>query len=196
TLPWTGHVCGLTENEPTVTLASYLSAKWLSTTHVNQCLDMLRWDLSRSTSDFDCEIVGPTFFARLRALFRTRETSPYGNNPGSRDIWAVGSDLAIGDRRSVGGIANVDNRHWIAVIINISASRILYGDSLGGKNVELLDAISWWIHSHTGTTLEHSSLPIASQADGYNCLIYANDALRHHYLSTPLLSGVQAAADA
>ncbi|KAF5381323.1 hypothetical protein D9615_008432 [Tricholomella constricta] len=196
TLPWTGHTFGLTEKEPTVKLSWYLSQKWLSTTHANQCLDILRGDLSCSANDLDQEIVSPTFFTRLRTLFQTHKRVPYGNNPGCRDLWAIGSDLAIGDRTSIGGIANINGNHWVAVVIDMTQSQILYGDSLGGRNAELLDAISWWIESHTRQTLDHSDLQIAPQNDDYNCLIFASNALRHHYLLVPLLSGTPNDADA
>ncbi|KAF5384182.1 hypothetical protein D9615_003148 [Tricholomella constricta] len=196
TLPWAGHTFGLTEKEPTVKLSWYLSQRWLSTTHANQCLDILRGDLSCSVNDLDQEIVSPTFFTRLRVLFRTRQRVPYGNNPGCRDLWATGSDLAIGDRTSIGGIANVNGDHWVAVIVDMTRLRILYGDSLGGRDAELLDAISWWIKLHTRQTLDHSDLRIAPQKDTYNCLIFASNALGHHYLSLPLLSGTPNDANA
>jgi len=34
------------------------------------------------------------------------------------------------------------------VIVDAKEGSILYGDSLGGWNVEVLDALQWWIEVH------------------------------------------------
>lgn len=44
-IPWTGNVLGFSQAEPMTKLAHYLSNKWLSTTHIDQQLDLLRLKL-------------------------------------------------------------------------------------------------------------------------------------------------------
>jgi hypothetical protein len=45
-LPWCGGTSGFTSSEPTVKLAAYLSKNWLGTVHIDQQLDLLRFDLA------------------------------------------------------------------------------------------------------------------------------------------------------
>ena len=44
-LPWSGDIYGFDHCEPLYMLATYASHKWLATTHENQILDLLQWDL-------------------------------------------------------------------------------------------------------------------------------------------------------
>jgi len=75
-------------------------------------------------------------------------------------------------------LANIGGNHWIALILDFKASRILYGDSMGGTIDEgIEEALNWWIGQHMGTQFTTSYLPITRQRDGHSCGILAWKAL-------------------
>ncbi len=69
-LPWAGDIFGFADDEPVTKLVDYLSDKWLSTIHVNQQLDLLRWELLRSGIDLKCKVVNLAFFLKLLEMGR------------------------------------------------------------------------------------------------------------------------------
>ena len=75
-------------------------------------------------------------------------------------------------------LANIGGNHWIALILDFKASRILYGDSMGGTIDEgIEEALNWWISQHMGTQFTTSYLPITRQRDGHSCGILVWKAL-------------------
>jgi hypothetical protein len=176
-LPWAGNVCGFEEPEPRTKLAAYLSQKWLSTSHIDQQLDLLRMDVERS-GQLTCEVVRQSFFRKVVELYRDHEDKPYNKETsGARHLWTIGEELASGTRDKLCGVVNIDNSHWVGVVIDAFRSLVLYGDSLGGSDLELKSAISWWIQCHTDRTFKHQHLPITTQVDGYNCSVLAINAI-------------------
>jgi len=127
----------------------------------NHQLDLLRWDVARSGMD-------------PQSL---RNTTPYNAAAGARHLWNVGEELANGIRTTVVGIVNVNNNHWVAVVVDAIQSTIRYGDSLGGDDAEVK--------------------AITRQRDSHSCLIFAVNAAKHFILpaQTPLLQ-FEAAAEA
>jgi hypothetical protein len=170
-------VSGFSESEPRTKLAAYLSSQWLRTTHLDQQLDLLRWDIERS-GKLNCEVVKQSFFRKLVKLYHDRETVPYTKDTkGARHVWAVGEELASNIREKVCGVVNIDDTHWVGVVIDAAQSLFLYGDSIAGSNTELKSAIDWWIENHTSQQFVHQNLPITRQFDGYNCSIFAVNAV-------------------
>jgi hypothetical protein len=154
-LQWAGNVCGFEEPEPRTKLAAYLSQKWLSTSHIDQQLDLLRMDVERS-GQLTCEVVRQSFFRKVVELYRDHEDKPYNKEmSGARHLWTIGEELASGTRDKLCGVVNIDNSHWVGVVIDAFRSLVLYGDSLGGSDLELKSAISWWIQCHTDRTFKH-----------------------------------------
>jgi Ulp1 family protease len=72
---------------------------------------------------------------------------------------------------------NIDDTHWVGVVIDAAQSLFLYGDSIAGSNTELKSAIDWWIENHTSQQFVHQNLLITRQFDGYNCSIFAVNAV-------------------
>ncbi|KAF8495278.1 hypothetical protein F5888DRAFT_1616082 [Russula emetica] len=198
-IPWAGDVHGFTEAEPTIKLACYLSRNWLATTHGTHQLDLLRWNLARSGMNPNslCEVVNLSFFQKMVQIYHTRDTTPYSAAAGARHLWNVGEELANGIRTMVIGIVNINDNHWIAVVIDATWSTIRYGDSLGGKNVEVKAAIAWWIGTHMSRKFLEEDLPITRQQDNHSCLIFAINAAGHFILpeQMPLLRPEDAAKE-
>lgn len=186
-LPWCGNVHGFADNAPTVTLASYLSRNWLSTTHINQQLDLLRQELSR-VGNQEYEILGPDFFTKVRWLYRDRAGNPYPAS-GNRLIREVGHDLAKGTRKIICGVANINENHWVGIVVDGTECKIKFGNSLGGSGAELKAAIRWWIQIHTSLDFEDANLDITRQSDAFNCGLFALNAVEHftHPNTKPLL---------
>ncbi|KAF8227920.1 hypothetical protein L208DRAFT_1161455, partial [Tricholoma matsutake] len=88
-------------------------------------------------------------------------------------VWRIGEEMVSQVWEKVCGIGNVDDTHWVGVVIDGLQSVFCYGDSMGGSNVELKSAVDWWIQSHTRQQFTQQKLLIARQLDGYNCAILA-----------------------
>jgi len=81
----------------------------------------------------------------------------------------------------IGGIVNVNSNHWVAVIVDLRSSTVLYGDSLGGSDGDVVAALSWWAGFHTGRQFSQAALPIGIQTDTISCGLFAINALFHHF---------------
>ena len=198
-IPWAGDVHGFTEAEPIMKLACYLSEGWLATTHGNQQLDLLRWNIAHSGIDPQslCEVVNLNFFQKLVQIYRARDAAPYSATTGARHLWSVGEELANGIRTTVVGLVNVDDNHWVAIVVDATWATIRYGDSLEGDNAEVKAAVAWWVNTHIPHRFSHENLPITRQRDGHSCLIFAANAAGHFILPTqiPLLRAEAAAKE-
>lgn len=177
-LLWSGNVYGFPDTlVPTLFLALYPSSNWLATSHIDQQLLLLRQSLMRS-GIHNYEVLGPDFFNLVQNMYDARNSVPY--IPGSsRYLSGVGDDVLNGNRQVLCGVGNVNNNHWVALVIDIEQQGIYYGDSLRGNETRLKNAIQWWIEAHTHLKLEIRDLDIASQSDGFNCGIYALNTIEH-----------------
>ena len=136
-----------------------------------------------------CEVVNLSFFHKIVQIYHTRNTTPYNDAGGARHLRNIGEELANGIWMTVVGIVNVNNNHWIAVVVNAARSMIRCGDSLGGDNTEIKAAIAWWINAHIPHEFTENDLPITRQQDTHSCLIFTVNAAGHFILPVriPLL---------
>jgi hypothetical protein len=189
-LPWSGYTCAFSDPEPITKFANYLSSGWLATSHIEQQLELFAAKITRETPLSPFKIVSPVFLNKLVQIHRC--TEDYNSErAGTRHIWAVGEELAsdVHHRTTLCGIFNVDNSHWVTVIVDTKECCILYGDSLGGWNCEVLDALQWWIEFHVHGKFKHRQLMIGQQTDGVSCALFAVNALVHFVSpSCPLIS--------
>jgi Ulp1 family protease len=63
-------------------------------------------------------------------------------------------------------IVNINDNHWVSIVVDFKVSRFLYGDSMGGAIEEIL---MWWTYHHTGVTFMKTYFPITRQRDGFSC---------------------------
>ena len=160
-----------------VTLASYLSRNWLSMAHINQQLDLLRQELSWA-GKWGYNILGPDFFPKLQWLYQDHTVNPYPDS-GNRFIHEIGNNLSNSTHMGLCGVANVNDNHWVGIVINLTECKIKFSDSLGGSGTELRAAIQWWIQIHTGFDFEDTDLNLTTQSDGVNCGLFALNAIKH-----------------
>ncbi|KAF8220355.1 hypothetical protein L208DRAFT_1054374, partial [Tricholoma matsutake] len=198
-IPWAGDVHRFTEAEPVIKLASNLSQDWLATTHSNHQLNLLQWNVAHSGMDPKslCEVMNLSFFHKIVQIYRTRNTTPYNAVGGAHHLRNVGEELANGIRTTLVGIVNVNNNHWVAVMVDAARSTIRYGDSLGGNDTEVKAAIAWWINTHISHEFAEEDLLITCQQDTHSCLIFAANAAGHFILPAqiPLLQPEAAAEE-
>jgi len=75
---------------------------------------------------------------------------------------------------------NLDNKHWVAIVLDFENSEILYSDSMGGEpSKDLKEILSWWTHIHSGRKFMYGELEITSQQDSLSCGLLAWNALAH-----------------
>jgi hypothetical protein len=181
-LPWTGFILGFEISKKVDHLTAYMTQEWLSDVHETQMLELLQSALYQQKASVEVEIEGPYFHNYLKSTLEAGE-SKYKNSSSSSHACGLGDTLQLGQRTSVGFIANVHGNHWVATIVDFTAGCILYGDSLGGQpEDEFISTIQCWAQYHASTQLAVGKLPIPRQEDSFSCEILAFNALAHFYL--------------
>lgn len=190
-IPWTAQLHGF-QGVPKVTeLTTFLSRKWLSTTHICLMVELLQHDMQRALDN--TTVIHPVHSIQTpflsQALLKAHAVRKL-------PVWlnAFGTRLLEGASLDVGFVANKDDNHWVALVVNFRELSILYADSLGSPIPSLLlDAIRWWrsccerqAASATPVYPEFviQRLPITVQTDDdrFSCGMLAYNALCHHYL--------------
>ncbi|KAF9008239.1 hypothetical protein BDQ17DRAFT_1323607 [Cyathus striatus] len=174
-LVWSGNINGFSNNDPVTSLTTYLSQTWLGQLH---------------------EVVDDFFFVLLQTLYRHRKSNEYLDRKNNyQRYWEVGNKLASGVYKTVCGIANIDNKHWVAIGIDGTKNTIFYGDSTGDlnsdsineQNLEVIEALKWWIKIHTDIIFTCSNMAISRQNDGFSCGVLALNSLRTFLLPSVAL---------
>jgi hypothetical protein len=186
---WVGNVYRFSDPESITSLARYLSSDWLTTTQINQQLDLLCWRIQHQhIPGRKHEIVNTHFFPKIIQLFQqnqvhltyTAESPPSdGHYP-----WAVGQDLAdtTSGTTIVSGVFNVSNSHWVSMTVDVERRTISYGDSLvSDRKVKevVMRAVKWWIAVHIKNDFVHVDLPITCQTDSFSCGVFAVNSIQH-----------------
>jgi hypothetical protein len=194
-LPWSGDVRGFDNAEPVYHLATYATREWFSCVHQNQMLDILRRDLMLDPQYSKIRIENLSFTAVLKTAHKTRNSGEYGNSRHFAWIHDQGKALATGLYNLLGLEANVRGDHWVSMVLDFRNAEILYGDSFAmPPEAELVAAVDWWTHYHTGQRFTHQTLPISRQIDRFSCGLLAHNALTHYFLPSlhPLIETANA----
>jgi hypothetical protein len=71
----------------------------------------------------------------------------------------TGDAMASGIGSCIGFLVNINENHWVAVVIDFESSTIFYGDSIYTKPpTGFLTVLHWWTHHHTGQHFEENHL--------------------------------------
>ena len=179
-VPWTGYLEGF-QVHSTIKLdqlSVYFTRDWLTDDHILVMLDTLKEDLVTTGGD-NYFIENTAFMTLLSGAYHNKDKYQTEHLYG----WMRkrGEDLAGGQKRYLATVANRDNVHWVALVVDFVTQELLYGDSFGHPISEsMLAVINWWTHYHTNSCFTVSTLPISRQQDGFSCGMLAWDALRHH----------------
>ncbi|KAF8209857.1 hypothetical protein K438DRAFT_1571435 [Mycena galopus ATCC 62051] len=189
---WSEQIMGFSNTEPIAALSLYASRNWFSDVQQSHMLDLLQMDVldaGRALKDEVCEIWMVEY---IRAGWRQR--AKYESPGTSKDFpraKQIGAALSSGARERFGMIGNLQNRHWIAVVVDCKEGRLLYGDPFKlERDAETEKALEWWTEHHTGRRFSWDTLEVPDQKDGFNCGILSHSSLSHCFLpNIPLTSG-------
>jgi hypothetical protein len=177
-VPWTGYLQGFHSTITLPQLSVYLTRDWLTDDHLLVMLDTLKEDLKTTGGDIYF-IENTAFMTLLSGAYHNKDEYQTEHLYG----WMRkrGEDLASGQKRYLATVANQDNVHWVALVVDFVTQEILYGDSFGHPiSANMLAVINWWTHYHTNSWFTVRTLPISRQKDSFSCGMLAWDALRHH----------------
>ncbi|KAF8182681.1 hypothetical protein BJ912DRAFT_853954 [Pholiota molesta] len=179
-LSWYGNVEGFSAATPIGNLAPYLTEEWFSDEHENQMLYLLQKEIKEDELGGQIDIVETYFLQILTSVYKE---GTYDTIKSARWLRQKGQQLATGIQNKLATIFNINENHWVAVVIDFKLSRILYGDSMGGTvDDDLEEVLTWWTHHHTGHAFVTAYLPITRQRDSHSCGLLAWNALANHLL--------------
>ena len=124
--------------------------------------------------------MGDVFFiSKLKEM--KNQPSNYASGPQYAWLRKKGQEFGDGTFNTFVVISNIRGNHWVSVVIDFEASHIYYGDSLGIIiDEELEDALTWWIHYHTGRNFRVENLLITRQQDAHSCGVLAWNTIMVH----------------
>jgi Ulp1 protease family, C-terminal catalytic domain len=179
-LSWKDNIKGFPAQIPPEHLTSYLTQEWLSDEHENQMLHLLQKELALRHPKSNTNITTTYFFQILSELYRA---GTYDALEGASWIRRKSQDFATGVYDVFATIVNINSNHWVPIVVDFKASKILYGNSIGGVIDEGIEEIlTWWTYHHTGVTFTKTYLPITRQRDGFSCGLLAWNALATYLL--------------
>jgi hypothetical protein len=176
-LPWTGltRSIGPFPDQDIIHLHTYLTTAWLGTIHENQMLGLLKEDLLDLEYEGDgIEIESAEFFGTLSSayLYDKKKKYPYQK----------GRLMASGPVQYLVTIAHTWQVHWVPIIFDFHAKRILHGDSLRWELEPTAKAVlDWWTSTHTSAPFTYEKLPITHQEDSVSCGLLAWNAICHYF---------------
>ena len=176
TLQWSGDIQGFDNAEPMNHLARYATHQWLTDVHENQMLNMLRQELLLDPTKQDIEVQSLTFMTWIESGYNRRDK--YDGSQYFSQACCLGEELSAGIWKSVLLLKNLNNEHWVALVLDFKNSCIRYGDSFDeDAPPKLMCAVEWWTYYHTGRHFTHAKLAITMQTDGFSCGLLAYNAL-------------------
>ena len=179
-VPWTGQLQGVRDTIEVHELSLYFTRDWLTDDHELVMLSMLKKTIS--TEGNNCFVENTAFMTLLAAAYDKKDE--YGTEHAYGWIRKRGEDLASCQKRYLATVANQDNTHWVALIVDFESQELLYGDSFGHPiSADMHAVIDWWTHYHTNSRFTVRTLPISRQQDSFSCGMLAWDALRHRLAS-------------
>ncbi|KAI0682141.1 hypothetical protein BC835DRAFT_1424799 [Cytidiella melzeri] len=107
----------------------------------------------------------------------------YLDNSSTRYLCILGQDLAEGKLNVCAGIFHTNNNHWVAVVADVPACRILYANPMApgvGSKVPLaVEAVTWYLEQYQLPGFTAVGLKTVLQLDGFSCSILSYAALAH-----------------
>ncbi|KAJ7922261.1 hypothetical protein B0H13DRAFT_2411763, partial [Mycena leptocephala] len=178
-LPWYSGLRGFQERA-VEGLANFCKPMaWFKTAEINQMLELL--------DDEDIELrsrgirVIPSDYTRDIVRVYRNEGLEYDVSPRYRKIRELGEDFAKDRGKELATIANVDEDHWVTLIVDFTSETVYYFDSAKRPiNAELREAYNWWIDQHHSTEFGWVALPCPQQIDSYNCGLFAANRVAHY----------------
>ncbi|KAF8877791.1 hypothetical protein BD779DRAFT_1448283 [Infundibulicybe gibba] len=186
---WSGSVSGFRLKIDKSHLASYLTTDWLTDEHESLMLEVLQRNIATLAIPGHIEIHDVWFYPLLENAHADL-MEDYASGKSYRWLREVGNKAASHGSRVV-TITNVDDNHWIVIVVDFGAQKIRVGDSMGGMmSKEMRDVFDWWTTFHSNQKFGLTNLPITVQQDSHSCGMLAWNALAHFLLPSqyPLIN--------
>ncbi|CAK5265356.1 unnamed protein product [Mycena citricolor] len=182
-IPWNRGKRGLSDHSPMHTMYRFLRKTWLSSTDVDDILELLRDQIAGDQKLLEKYIVeGVNLADKIQQVFSQAPASSqdYEQSANTRWISAVGSDV-FELKQTLLTVVHLGTysgeKHWVGIEVDGEADMLRYGDSLGHEApTALTDAFRWWASQHGLSDLKIGSFEkISKQTDGDSCGFFACD---------------------
>lgn len=156
-IPWTGHLLGFENTIDMHQLVTFLNNDWLNDNHQLIMTNLLQETISPCL--WGCVWVKNSFFmTMLIGAYENRAS--YGDTASLKWIQTCGQQLVAGQKSYLAIVVNIDNAHWVGLVLDFENHWILYRDSGGGHMpINIKNTVNWWTHYYTFT---HNCLPITT----------------------------------
>ena len=180
--PWLENV-PLNEVVSTQKLSTFLMTEWLADEHELLMLDLLKRDLEEEGQG-NIFVENTAFSLLLKAVKADQQNYPIKKH--YQWLREKGEALAGGQKTHLATIVNIDDSHWVAVIINSQNKQIYFGDSFRRTIPnDLKQVFNWWLGYHMSCApFSYQPLPVSTQSDTYSCGILCWDGLRSFLLKS------------
>ena len=193
-VPWKGYIKGLGSNLTTTEMATFLSKKWLSDTHIYTMLAVTK-HLRQNVlicADACIEIASPDFASHVLTsplLLSTPIISDYFRNAPKFAIRLGNKVKCATSGILIAAVAYSPKNHWACLFIDSRARTIQWGDSVGrampaGGEGRLRAWLSLFLPHTQFQPLKNISC--ARQSDNYSCGIIAVNTLKHYLFGDDL----------
>ncbi|KAK7034269.1 hypothetical protein R3P38DRAFT_2519179 [Favolaschia claudopus] len=163
-LPWASGLRGFDECG-VEGLVNFCTPKaWFRTAEVNQMLELVD---NANLSSRGIKVL-PSDFPRNLVQLHRDEGLEYITASRHRHLRQLGEDSVNGVVNQFATVANVDDDHWVALVIDFGSKTVRYFDSLNNPiNAELREAFDWWIDQHHAAQFDWVCVPCTQQGDSY-----------------------------
>ncbi|KAF4615755.1 hypothetical protein D9613_012424 [Agrocybe pediades] len=161
-------------------LLPYFTKQWLTDEQENQMLHILQKQVAQDIEGSHIYIAETFFFENVKRAYTAAAKYPTDSAKGW--LRERGQELACSSG-TLATLVNINNNHWVAVVVDFHTSKIRYGDSLGGSvKQDVEEVLLWWTYQHTGKEFNTVYLPISRQKDGFSCGLLSWNALATYLL--------------
>ncbi|KAF5323141.1 hypothetical protein D9758_018984 [Tetrapyrgos nigripes] len=181
-LEWGGVINGFPIQIEKRYLASFFTNDWLSSDHLDLLLNLTRSKIAASELRDIVELPSESalFIPKIKQAYHRQDSYP---SPTFRWLHQTAGKLTSRHKTLLGTLANVNDNHWVTIVIDTEQAMIFHGDSMGHDiNDTLGSALRWWTYQHFGVNFRVEEMMIERQTDSYSCGLLAWDALEHFLL--------------
>ncbi len=184
-LEWNGQVKSIDGHDSVHELTTYMSRNWFSNVHENQMLECLKQALKTDDLYRDEVIVeGVFFYTYLMAAYAERDSGVYTSSKQFRRLRVIAESLASRERKQLATIINVNDNHWVSVVVDFENAVLFYADSMGAAlSSEVAAVLSWWTNLHSARDFAVLQMPVTKQDgyDSYSCGLLCYNALENFF---------------
>jgi len=123
-LAWSVNIKGFWAAITTDYLVPYFTREWFSDKQENQMLYLLCQQVWRERLQDRIDVTDTFFIQQLTEIFQDSEKDKYAMNPAYAWIQKKGQELSTGVYEMLATIANINQNHWVAVVLDFKESRI------------------------------------------------------------------------